>query len=154
MLYIPKNGENLAIATMSDNTKVFPLNFKAMTMESYTIRCQVEGNFNYIHLFDKLTGDDVDLLLEKEYSFIGAPSDRDDRFVISLEYYDNSEFSDTFAYQNGTDVIVSGTGTLQVFDVMGRVVAEQRVNGVQSITMPQGVYIFRLEGKTQKIVIR
>jgi hypothetical protein len=154
MLYIPKNGENLAIATMSDNTKVFPLNFKAMTMGNYTIRCQAEGNFNYIHLFDKLTGEDVDLLLEKEYSFIGAPSDRDDRFVVSLEYYDNSEFSDTFAYQNGTDVIVSGTGTLQVFDVMGRVVAEQRVNGVQSITMPQGVYIFRLEGKTQKIVVR
>lgn len=95
MLYIPKNGENLAIATMSDNTKVFPLNFKAMTMGNYTIRCQAEGNFNYIHLLDKLIGEDVDLLLEKEYSFIGAPSDRDDRFVVSLEYYDNSEFSDT-----------------------------------------------------------
>ncbi|MBO6056837.1 MAG: T9SS type A sorting domain-containing protein, partial [Bacteroidales bacterium] len=154
MLYIPKNGENLAIATMSDNTKVFPLNFKAMTMGSYTISCKAEGNFSYLHLFDKLTGEDVDLLLEKEYSFIGVPSDRDDRFVVYLEYYDNSELSGNFAYQNGTDVIVSGAGNLQVFDVMGRMVADQRINGVQTITMPQGVYIFRLEGKTQKIVIR
>lgn len=154
MLYIPKNGENMAIATMSDNTKVFPLNFKAKAMGSYTISCKAEGNFSYLHLYDKLTGEDVDLLMNNEYSFIGVPTDRDDRFVVYLEYYDNSELSGNFAYQNGTDVIVSGAGNLQVFDVMGRMVADQRINGVQTITMPQGVYIFRLEGKTQKIVIR
>ena len=157
MIYIPKNGENMAIATMSDNTKMFPLNFKAMTMGSYTISCTPEGDFNYLHLVDRLTGEDVDLLLENEYSFIGAPSDSEVRFIVKLEYSDGSDNSknSVFAYQNGNEIIVDGEGTLQVFDVMGRVVATMDVNGVQSINgMPKGVYIFRLNEKTQKIVVR
>lgn len=154
MLYIPKNDENLAIATLSDNTKVFPLNFKAKAMGSYTISCNHEGDFKYLHLIDRLAGKDVDMLVEGEYSFIGAPGDSEARFIVKLEYSENSENS-TFAYQNGNDIIVSGEGELQVFDVMGRMVANQRVNGVQVInTMPHGVYIFRLDGMSQKIVVR
>ena len=154
MLYIPKNDENLAIATLSDNTKVFPLNFKAKAMGSYTISCNHEGDFKYLHLIDRLAGKDVDMLVEGEYSFIGAPSDSEARFIVKLEYSENSENS-TFAYQNGNDIIVSGEGELQVFDVMGRMVANQHINGVQVInTMPHGVYIFRLDGMSQKIVVR
>lgn len=157
MIYIPKNGENLAIATMSGNTMMFPLNFKVMTMGSYTISCIPEGDFNYLHLVDKITGKDVDLLLEKEYSFMGTPSDNDDRFVIYLESSENSGGSDVFAYQNGSEIIVNGEGTLQVFDVMGRMVATQNINGVESMcasSLPTGVYIFIMNGKTQKIVVR
>jgi hypothetical protein len=157
MIYIPKNGENLAIATMSDDTKTFPLNFKAMTMGSYTLSCNTEGNFSYLHIVDRLTGEDVDMLLENEYSFIGAPNDRDDRFVVYLEYSGASDFSDIFAYQNGDEIIVSGEGTLQVFDVTGRMVSTQYINGVETMctsSLQTGVYIFRLNGKTQKIVVR
>ena len=101
---------------MNTTTTMFPLNFKAKTMGSYTIICNPEGDFSYLHLFDKLTRKDVDLLLEKEYNFIGAPTDNDDRFVIYLESSDNSGVSDVFAYQNGSDIIIKGKGTLQVFD--------------------------------------
>ena len=155
MLYIPKNDENLAIATMSDNTKIFPLNFKAKTMGSYTISCNSEGDFKYLHLYDKLTGKDVDMLGNGEYSFIGAPSDSEARFIVKLEYSENSENS-TFAYQNGNDIIVSGEGELQIFDVMGRMVMTRHINGVQTVEKPEqtGVYIFRLDGKTQKIVVK
>ena len=157
MIYIPKNGENLAIATMSGDTKTFPLNFKAMTLGSYTLSCNPEGRFNYLHLVDRFTGEDVDMLLENEYKFIGAPNDRDDRFVVYLEYSETSDFSDVFAYQNGNEVIINGDGTLQVFDVMGRMVSTQYVNGVgtwRAASVPTGVYIFRLNGKTQKMVIK
>ena len=155
MLYIPKNEENLAIATLSDNTKIFPLNFKAKTLGSYTISCNAEGDFKYLHLYDKLTGKDVDMLGNGEYSFIGAPSDSEARFIVKLEYSENSENS-TFAYQNGNDIIVSGEGELQIFDVMGRMVMSQHINGVQTVEKPEqtGVYIFRLDGKTQKIVVK
>ena len=72
--------------------------------------------------------------------------------------FSNSEFAENleiFAYQSGSDIIIKGEGTLEVFDVMGRMVMNQRINGVQSINaIPQGVYIFRLNGMTQKIVVR
>lgn len=52
--------------------------------------------------------------------------------------------------------IVSGEGELQVFDGMGHMVMTQHVNGVQTIEKPSqyGVYILKLNEKTQKIVIR
>lgn len=47
-----------------------------------------------------------------------------------------------------------GEGELQVFDVMGRMMATQNIKGAQTITAPQtGVYILKLNDKTQKIVI-
>jgi hypothetical protein len=58
-------------------------------------------------------------------------------------------------FSSGSDIIVTGEGELQVFDVMGRMVATQYINGIQTINTPQtGVYIFRLNGKTQKIVVK
>ena len=48
-------------------------------------------------------------------------------------------------------------GELQVFDVMGRMVSKQHINGVETwraASVPTGVYIFRLNGKSQKIVIK
>ena len=97
-----------------------------------------------------------DLLKENEYSFIGSPSDNADRFVVRLENSENAENS-VFAYQSGNEIIVSGEGELQVFDVMGRLVARQYVSGVvtwRTASLPMGVYIFRLNDKSQKIVIR
>ena len=73
--------------------------------------------------------------------------------------FKNSEFSDgteIFAYQNGNDIVVNGEGELQVFDMMGRMVMNQHINGVQTIAKPNqtGVYIFKLNAMTQKIVVR
>ena len=97
------------------------------------------------------------MLVEGEYSFVGSPRDNANRFVVRLgylpNYSDNGE--DIFAYQNGNDIVVSGEGELQIFDVMGRMVATQRISGIVTMNVKsQGVYIFRLNGKTQKIVVR
>jgi hypothetical protein len=66
------------------------------------------------------------------------------------------ETGSIFAYQSGNDIIVSGEGELQVFDVMGRMVITQHVNGVQTFEKPSqtGVYILRLNGMSQKIVVK
>ena len=47
-------------------------------------------------------------------------------------------------------------GELQIFDVMGRLVSTQHVTNVETIEKPSqpGVYIFKFNGKTQKIVVR
>ena len=157
MLYINQDGQDYAIATMSDDTKTFNLNFKAGKMGKYTLSFNANDHFNYLHLIDLLTGEDVDMLLEGEYSFIGAPGDNENRFIVRLGYMpnNNSTENETFAYQNGNDVIVSGDGELQVFDVTGRMVATRHVNGIETINLTSnGVYIFRLNEKVQKIVVR
>ena len=158
MVYIPQNGQNYAIATMDDNIQAFNLNFKAMTMGQYTLSFNTQGNYSYLHVIDRLTGEDVNLLAEGEYSFIGSPADNESRFIVKLDYnanIDEIEVNDTFAYQSGSDIIVNGNGELQVFDLMGRRVMTVNVNGVQTINVnANGVYIFKMNEKTQKIVVR
>ena len=160
MLYIYQNDNKYAIATMDDDTKSFNLNFKAMTMGSYTLSYEATGEFSYLHIIDRLTGADVDMLTEGEYKFVGTSTDSENRFIVRLVYSsDNEELNnDIFAYQSGNDIVVNGSGELQIFDVTGRMVSTKRVNGVETINVPsQGVYIFRLLGtevQTQKIVVR
>lgn len=160
MLYIPQNGERYAIAMMSDNTEMFALNFKAATMGRYTLSYKAEGEFSYLHVIDRLTGDDVDMLLEGEYSFTASPKDNESRFIVRLAYkpdYSN-EGNEVFVYQNDDEILVSGEGELQVFDATGRLVRNISINGAKSLNIStQGMYIFRLVGnevKTQKIVVR
>ena len=156
MLYINQDGQDYAIATMSDDTKAFNLNFKAGIMSKYTLSFNANDHFNYLHLIDLLTGEDIDMLLEKEYSFIATPNDKENRFIVKLGYNaENNANNDIFAYQNGNDIVVEGEGELQVFDVTGRMVKIQRINGVQTINLnTQGVYIFKLNDKVQKVVVR
>ena len=157
MLYIPQNGENYAIAMMDDNTNSFNLNFEAKTIGKYTLSFKANGEFNYLHVIDRMTGEDIDMLLEGEYSFVGSPQDSKERFIVRLGYLPNYDDNgeDIFAYQNGSDIVVSGEGELQIFDVMGRKVASININGVETVNIPaQGVYIMKLNEKTQKIVVR
>lgn len=159
MIYINQNEQDYAIATMGDDTKSFNLNFEAKTTGRYTLSLKTEGEFNYIHIIDKVAGEDIDLLNDGEYSFIGSPADMTDRFVVRLTYLPDysDEDNDSFAYQNGNEILVSGEGTLQVFDVMGRLVMQKHVNGVETVctsSVPTGVYILRLNENTQKIIIK
>ena len=160
MLYINHDNNNYAIAMMSDDTKSFNLNFKAKKTGQYKLTYKAEGEFSYLHVIDRLTGADVDMLIEGEYNFIGTPHDNENRFIVSLGYLpDYGEGNnDIFAFQNGSDILVSGQGELQIFDVTGRMVKNTIINGAETINVQtQGVYILRLVGndvKTQKIVVR
>ena len=152
MLYIRHNDEDFASVDVNPAERSLNLSFEAKTTGYYTLSMQTQGELGYLHLFDKLTGNDVDMLQEKEYSFIGSVADNEDRFLVRLCPSNESE---TFAYQSGDDIIVEGEGELEVFDVMGRMVVTQHINGVQTVNgLNDGVYIFRLNNKTQKIVVR
>jgi len=155
MLYINYNDENFASVDMNENVHIINLCFKAKSMGQYTLKLNANGQFSYLHLVDRLTGNDVDMLVEDEYSFIGTASDNANRFIVKLNANSDST-DDNFVYQNGDDIIVCGEGELQVYDVMGRMVASQRVNGVETLRKPDqtGVYIYKMNEKTQKIVVR
>lgn len=157
MVYIRHNDEDYAVAVLNEATRAFNLCFQTNTTGRYTLKVKVDGEFRYLHLLDCITGEDIDLLKDNEYSFIASNVDDENRFVVLLG--DNTGADDSFAFQNGDDLIVSGNGELQIFDVAGRMVSRQMVNGVEIVHTPYrtGVYILRLVGseiKTQKIVVK
>ena len=72
-----------------------------------------------------------------------------------------SDLSDshTFAHIDGDRVVISGTGLLQAYDIMGRQLFAKELSTLNSqisiLNFPgSGVYLLRLNGQTQKIVIR
>ncbi|MBR6438738.1 MAG: InlB B-repeat-containing protein [Bacteroidales bacterium] len=152
-LYIPQDFEEYAIVS-SNRQGDIPLNFKAKETGMYTI--SFEGiDLKNIKLIDILEEKEIDLSENNTYTFIGSPADRQARFKIVFGSSTGSE-TENFAYQSGSDIIVSGEGELQIFDLMGRMVMQKYVNGIQTIEKPQttGVYIFKLNGKAQKIIIK
>ncbi len=155
-LYIEHNGEDFAIADIGEDAQTFNLRFHAATTARYTMKIKASGDFSCLHLIDRITGEDVDLLVEDEYSFIGTPSDSESRFIVKFRCSSTSNVDeDIFAYQSGNEIVVEGDGELQIFDLMGRIVMQRCVKGIETITQPSnGVYIFKLNAKTQKIVVK
>ena len=70
-----------------------------------------------------------------------------------------STHSTHFAHQDGNSIVVTGTGTLQAYDIMGRLLFRMELNTEHltlntSLFPSAGVYLLRLGEKSQKIVIR
>ena len=158
MFYVRYDDEDFASVCMPDDTKVIDLRFESKNMSQYTLTVNANGDFSYLHLIDKVADEDIDMLANDSYTFVGSSIDDKDRFEVVLRHNadPDSTPTETFAYQNGNDIIVTGEGELQVFDMMGRMIMTQHVNGVQTVEKPSlyGVYIFKLNEKTQKIVVR
>lgn len=156
-LYIPQEGTDYAMVS-SDRQSDIPLNFKAKEFGKYTINFN-GTDMNNIKLIDKFENLVIDLNENNSYTFVGSPSDRQARFIITFngsEHFDSYENS-IFAYQSGTDIIVNGEGELQVFDVMGRMIMQKHVDGVETwraASLQTGVYILKLNEETQKIIIK
>lgn len=152
-LYIPQDDKDYAIVYAKREGEV-PICFKTKETGKYTII--FDGNdMNGVKFVDTFENVTIDLSATPYYTFTASAVDKKDRFVLVFSSTGSETGSESFAYQNGDQIVVSGDGELQVFDVMGRMVATQQINGTETINAPQnGVYIFRLEGKTQKIVVR
>ena len=171
-LYIPQDGTDYAMVSSECQSDI-PLNFKAKEMGQYTISVETfpetshpnaknetfqETSLLDIKLIDRLEDVVVDLTENNRYTFIGSPTDRQERFIIVFAETQNfASLQGHFAYQNGAEIIITGEGELQIFDVMGRMIASRRVNGVETFpetSLQTGVYILKLNEQTQKIVVR
>lgn len=148
--------DGYAIANLNEGTESFPMSFSGQG--SYTLT--VSGNTDvtgYLHLVDRLTGRDIDLLSTPSYSFTGSPVS--DRFTVKLTPDANEGNSTTrFAIFDGNSLIVNGEGTLEVYDVMGRRLMSAEVTGseyrIPGSDLHTGVYVLRMNGNSQKIVIK
>lgn len=172
-LYIPQDDKEFAVVSAAENSKQekiteIPVNFKASEKGTYTISFDMEDvSSEYIHLIDNLTGADVDLLAAMadsknptDYTFEAKPSDYAARFklVFKASNDDSADSASWFAYiRNGNLVIenIEGQATLQIIDVLGRVLSTEIVSGSynKALNMSAGLYIINLNGKTQKIVV-
>jgi hypothetical protein len=168
-VYIPQGGKDYAIVRSATQGEM-PVNFKAEKNGSYTLNVSAENmGMHYLHLIDNMTGADVDLLSDPSYSFEAKTTDYASRFRLVFDANENgaSTSSATFAYYNGNNWVISnpstGSGseaTLQVIDVMGRILRSETLKGNAEINLnqPAGIYTLRLiDGenvKTQKIVVR
>ena len=169
-LSIPQGDKEFAVVRSAAQGEM-PLNFKAEKDGTYTLSFDVENvELDYLHLIDNMTGADVDLLAGAStgsvaaYTFTAKTSDYASRFkvVFASVCEDANGDNETFAFNhNGNWIILNeGRATLQVVDVMGRVLSSETVNGNAEICIdqPAGVYMLRLvsgdDVKVQKVVVR
>ncbi len=161
-LYIPQGNKDYAVVR-SEARGEMPVNFKAAENGTYTISVEAENlDVNYLHLIDNITGMDVDLLATPSYTFEARKSDIASRFRLVFDANTgNDETNDNFAFINNGELIVNGTGTVQVIDILGRQMFSHEVNSsfrIQNSSFAPGVYVLRLANgndvKTQKIVIK
>ena len=160
-VFIPQEGKDYAVVR-SEEIGALPVNFKAENSGTYTLSFTTEEmHFAYLHLIDNMTGNDVDLLATPSYSFNAKTTDYESRFKLVFATGNNST-DDNFAfYSNGSFVINNeGIATLQVFDINGRILNSESINGCTNIEVnaASGIYMFRLvsgnDVKVQKVVVR
>ena len=161
-LYIPQGGKKYAVVPTQCHGEL-PINFKAAQNGTYTMEFDLENaEMDYLHLIDNKTGVDVDLLQTPTYTFDATRDDYYSRFRLLFEA-NGALGDDNFAYYDGSVWMVTGSydnATVQVIDMMGRVLSSQTVNGSAELNInhAQGVYVLRLinnnEIKTQKIIVR
>ena len=160
-VYVVNDGMDYAATTIEAPEASVPVNFKAAKNGQYTITVNIENvEMDYLHLIDNMTGADIDLLATPSYTFSAKANDYASRFrlVFSGNEINEETINDSFAFISNGEIIVNGTGTLQIIDMMGRViVSRDAAHHVSTKGMTAGVYVLRLIGnetKTQKIVIR
>ena len=158
-IYIPQDHAAYAIAWAEKQDEV-AVNCKVAHNGEYSLAVHPENaEFSYLHLIDNLTGTDVDLLTTPFYTFTGQTSNYEARFRLVFAAGDANE-SDSFASFKDGNMIVNGTGMLQVIDMMGhQLLSRQVTSGISLPTsgFSPGVYVLQLtngnERKSQRIVV-
>ena len=161
-LFITMNGKEMAVVPVEGNEQ--PIGFKTVKDGSYTLKVNVKGwNPNYLHLIDNMTGEDVDLLANPNYTFEAKTTDYASRFRLVFSVCGDADGDDApFAFiSNGNIIVIDAdtNSTLQIMDMTGRVVVcTDFARNVSTSGMASGVYVIRLINgdnvKVQKVVVR
>ena len=134
--------------------------FDAKHLGSYTISALTEGEFEQVVLVDRSTGIETNLLVE-DYTFTAKAEEDEGRFLVKFVNSQQLADDDDFVYQSGGELIVSTQGTIQIVDVLGRVVYQKEhsndINRIDVENLGNATYVVRCVNgnkvKTQKIVI-
>ena len=159
-VYVQNNDVNYAIFNCNEDVQEIELCFNANQMGNYTISAQAEGKFETVTLVDRFTGIETNLLVE-DYRFTAMSNVNNNRFFIRLGNGQQTTDNSHFAYVSGEDLIIEAEGTVQIIDMMGRVVyssdAACHVNRINVSEFNNAAYVVRVinenEVKVEKVVI-
>ena len=158
-IFVSNKGRNYGIYNCDRNVNEVALSFIPKQMGSYTISLDINGDFESVVLVDRLTGIETDMLAEKEYNFIATKDDRSDRFVLKLANGEEPSENSQFVYQSGEELIINAEGTIQIIDMMGRMVYSSNAENsrINVSNLKGATYIVRNitdnDVKVQKVVI-
>jgi hypothetical protein len=171
-MYISKDNEDYAVVR-SNKAGELPVNFEPAQNGTFTISVNIENlNVKYLHLIDRATGMDTDLLQTPIYKFDARTNDDPKRFVLVYKTIPGFNIfsalstkggnTDDFSFfSNGNWVINNdGDAILQVVDINGQILSSEQINGSvsKSIEAAPGIYMLRLINgenvKVQKIVVQ
>ena len=156
-VYVKHEDRRYGIFNRGESEEI-PLYFDAKEMGIYTLTFDVKGDYENLYLLDKMTGEELNLLLENEYKFMANANDNTERFVLKLTS-DTDSVDENFIFIHDDELIISSAGTIQIIDMMGRVVmTEDNHNGRINISgLDNAAYVIRCINengvKVQKIVV-
>ena len=168
-MYVHWNGSDYSSVFIDHMPDYVPVWFETSEDGVFTFTWNTaNADFGYMHLIDHLTGTDYDCLApgNDHYTFEARATDMAARFRLVFKPLgieeETVENGENFAFFNGEQLIVNGSGDLQLIDVNGRIIMTEHLSGEQSsVSLPNvaaGVYVLRMTGnsesRVQKIVVR
>ncbi|MBQ8222746.1 MAG: S8 family peptidase [Bacteroidales bacterium] len=120
-VFIIQNDKRYGIANYDKDVESVDVSFVAKEMGSYSIAAQTDGDFKVLNLLDRFTGIETNLLLE-DYHFTATSNDEHNRFILKFAHDTQHETQNNFVYQNGDELILQIEGSVQIIDMIGRVV--------------------------------
>lgn len=156
-IYVTENESRYGILNYSEDVEEINIYFNAKQMGYYTINALTNADFANVTLVDRLTGVETDILTDS-YTFQAMTDDAPDRFILRMNRQVESE---NFVYRSGEELIINAEGSVQIIDVMGRIVYSNEIvndnHRVNIGSLNDAAYIVRVvnanEVKTQKVVI-
>lgn len=150
LIYVNDDKYSYGIYNYNNDVTEIPVCFEAKEIGTYTLSFDVNGEFEDLVLMDKLTGTNLNILSEKEYTFIANANDAASRFVITTKSDINPESLHNFVYVDNAQLIVNdinGKAVINIYDVVGRCVYETEctdtMNHISIESFSAGTYIIK-----------
>ena len=159
-VFVQRDGSRYGICSYNTDVTEIPIYFDAKEMGSYSLAIEADGKFDNVYLYDRKTGETIDMLSEKEYRFTSTENENPERFVLKFNLTKDA-IEDNFVYQSGENLYINAEGTIQIIDIMGRVVysndVESSNNVINISNLNKATYLVRNinenQVRIQKIVI-
>ena len=159
LVYVSENDVPYGIYNYNDDVQEVELFFRAAHIGEYNIHIEPNGEFEYITLVDNVNGSETNMMTSS-YSFTATPKENGKRFSLKFARGNGADVQENFVYQSGSELVINAEGTIQIIDMMGRVIYNNDVtsnNRIDISKFNKTAYIVRLINgngvNTQKIVV-
>ncbi len=130
-IFVMKDEQRYGIYNCNSDVKEVELVFEAKQMGNYNISIETEGDYDYVILVDRKTGIETNMLLDS-YSFSATSQDSYNRFMLKFANRQQTTDNDNFVYQSGDELIFNAEGSVQIIDMLGKVVFSGEITSENS----------------------